>query len=254
MFRVVQSTSITRAVQIDPDWESITKLGTYFDLGAPSSSTGRSVVARISCPTLSSSTSPSPRTMLPPLDLETSGRWGRCPRCLSRETLDPRLAEVCPRLRWCSGPAGSPRCCPCTCSSPPGCFAWAGRGWGRALRGQTADQATSLKMLLDWRRGLPRRREGCSRENLPLLPSSRSTAARSPAGRASCRCCSYHFQKKRHWKHSPGWRASSSWGIACCSNLEELWHLLHFLQPLPPRPAVARSPRSTVRFSWAYLW
>ena len=59
-----------------------------------------------------------------------------------------------------------------------------------------ADQATSLKMLLDWRRGLPRRREGCSRENLPLLPSSRSTAARSPAGRGSCRCCSYDIQKK----------------------------------------------------------
>ena len=59
-----------------------------------------------------------------------------------------------------------------------------------------ADQATSLKMLLDWRRGLPRRREGCSRENLQRLPSSRSTAARSPAGRASCRCCSYDFQEK----------------------------------------------------------
>ena len=70
-----------------------------------------------------------------------------------------------------------------------------------------ADQATSLKMLLDWRRGLPRRREGCSRENLLRLPSSRSTAARSPAGRASCRRGGYDIQKKRHWKHLCTWVA-----------------------------------------------
>lgn len=99
------------------------KSGTYFDLGAPSSSTGRSVVGTILCRILSLLKSPLQRRTLPHPGLATWGIEGRCPRCQSPGTLDLPLAEASPRWRWCSGPGATPRCCPCTCSSQPGCSA-----------------------------------------------------------------------------------------------------------------------------------
>ena len=115
----VQSTSINR----DRDWDRIENGFTYFDLGAPSSSTGRSVGGTILCPTPSLSKLPLQMRTLPPPGWVTEGRLGRCPQCQNRGTLDLRQAEASPHLRWCSGPGGSPRCCPCTCSSQPGCSA-----------------------------------------------------------------------------------------------------------------------------------